>query len=473
MPKAMTNMSLFAIALVINKSISLIMLPVLPQFLTPEQMGKLELLTSFGVVTALLASMAMHEALYRFAGVEKDKEKQVAMLNHLYSLSITIAAVIGLILLFIILVAPIPSPFSQFEFIVLMLTIILEGAIGIGTAWLRMQDDKAKTLLYVMVTTTVLQVVFIVTALMVYPHVISVLLGGLLAAVIQFIWLHIVNKYKVVMPDLTLAKQHLHYCIPVMMSALVAFCMNGAERWFIGANASLATLGVYAVAVKFAIGMCILVQPFGMWWMPRRFAYLERSRGVEAVRISHFGMIYIAALNVLVATLAFIVINHFLPDTYQQAALYTLFLLPIAMLKEWSELLNIAILYKRRTRWLLGINVTAAGIAITLLFVLSSLGIYGVFIALYYAQLAKLVMTFIIGQQCIHLPFQLSLMVALQIISGLALFLLHSTQSIGGAIAICILTCVLFAGIAFRFIRRGTRTNIVNKLRAEAKRVTL
>lgn len=120
MPKAMTNMSLFAIALVINKSISLIMLPVLPQFLTPEQMGKLELLTSFGVVTALLASMAMHEALYRFAGVEKDKEKQVAMLNHLYSLSITIAAVIGLILLFIILVAPIPSPFSQFEFIVLI-----------------------------------------------------------------------------------------------------------------------------------------------------------------------------------------------------------------------------------------------------------------------------------------------------------------------------------------------------------------
>lgn len=144
MSKAMTNMSLFAIALVINKSISLIMLPVLPQFLSPEQMGKLELLTSFGVVTALLASMAMHEALYRFVGVEKDGEKKVTMLNQIYSLSVWIAVAIGLVLLFAILVAPIPSPFSQFEFIVLMLAIILEGAIGIGTAWLRMQDDKAK-----------------------------------------------------------------------------------------------------------------------------------------------------------------------------------------------------------------------------------------------------------------------------------------------------------------------------------------
>ena len=131
MSKAMTNMSLFAIALVINKSISLIMLPVLPQFLSPEQMGKLELLTSFGVVTALLASMAMHEALYRFVGVEKDGKKKVTMLNQIYSLSVWIAATIGLVLLVAILAAPIPSPFSQLEFIVLMFAIILLSLIHI------------------------------------------------------------------------------------------------------------------------------------------------------------------------------------------------------------------------------------------------------------------------------------------------------------------------------------------------------
>ena len=73
MSNAMTNMSLFAIALVINKSISLIMLPVLPHFLSPEQMGKLELLTTFGVVTTLFVSFALHEALYRFVGVENSR----------------------------------------------------------------------------------------------------------------------------------------------------------------------------------------------------------------------------------------------------------------------------------------------------------------------------------------------------------------------------------------------------------------
>ncbi|MDG2671282.1 lipopolysaccharide biosynthesis protein, partial [Vibrio parahaemolyticus] len=173
----------------------------------------------------------------------------------------------------------------------------------------------------------------------------------------------------------------------------------------------------------------------------RRFAYLENGRDSEAVRVSHLGMIYVAALSVVVATLAMVMITNFLPETYHEAVLYTLFLLPIAMLKEWSELLNIAILFKRRTRWLLGINVVSAFVAIGLLFGLSSLSIFGVFIALYYAQLCKLGLTYAVGQQCMTLPFHLSLMVLLQITSGVALFLLHSSQSIGIAIAICILTC--------------------------------
>ncbi|MCV5839176.1 hypothetical protein OFN62_40190, partial [Escherichia coli] len=77
----------------------------------------------------------------------------------------------------------------------------------------------------------------------------------------------------------------------------------------------------------------------------------ENGRDNEAVRVSHLGMIYVSALSVVVATLAMVMITNFLPETYHEAVLYTLFLLPIAMLKEWSELLNIAILFKRRTRW--------------------------------------------------------------------------------------------------------------------------
>ncbi|KGT33376.1 hypothetical protein HC02_30270 [Vibrio parahaemolyticus] len=119
-------------------------------------------------MTTLLVSFALHEALYRFVGVEKDAQKTVS-LNQLYSLSVLIAGAVAAILLLLIALLPIPEPFTRIEFAVVTLAIVLEGSIAIGTAWLRTQDDKAKTLLQVMVTTTLLQVTFIVAALALHP----------------------------------------------------------------------------------------------------------------------------------------------------------------------------------------------------------------------------------------------------------------------------------------------------------------
>ncbi|PNQ53713.1 lipopolysaccharide biosynthesis protein, partial [Vibrio agarivorans] len=358
----------------------------------------------------------------------------------------------------IILFIDIPSPFTKTECLILMFALSLEGVIAIGTAWLRMQDDKAKVLLTIMVTTTLLQVIFIVIALALWPHIISVLLGGLLAALIQFFWLHYYNNYTISLPNLALAKNYLYYSSPVMLSGVVSFFLNGAERWFIAANSSLESLGVYAIAAKFAFGMCILVQPFTMWWMPRRFAVLEQDncKGLEAVRITHLGLIYIAFLTIVVVTMAYLIIHLLLPNTYQQAALFILFLLPIAMLKEWGELFNLAILYKRKTQWLLGINIVAAITAISLLFALSSLGIFSVFIALYSAQLCRLVLTYWSAQICLCLPYDISLMVILQVVTGLALFLIYYLQSLTAAILISLTTSFILLGIASKYISNNT-----------------
>lgn len=476
MSRAMTNMSLFAIALVINKSISLIMLPILPQYLTPEQMGKMEIIASVGVVVALTISFALHEALNRFAGVEDDPNKRQSLLNQIYSLSLLISIPVALLLVTVIALTPTPEPFSKIEWMVALVAIALEGGIAIGTAWLRMQDDKAKTLLNVMVTTTVLQVAFIVIALQFSQTVLSVLLGGLVAAFVQIIWLHIINHYQMVLPSFVSAKQFFKYCYPIMCSGLIIFCLNGAERWFIGANASLATLGIYTIAFKFAIGMCFLAQPFVMWWSPRRYAILEKKGSNEATRITHLGMIYLTFLAVTVGAMAVIIIDNFLPEAFREASLYVLFLLPIALLKEWSELLCISILYKRKTHWLMGINAIPAAIGLALLFSLSALGIYGVFIALYYAQLCRLALTYSVGQQCMKLPFHLSLMVTLHILTGATLFFIHSANSISLIILVCFTSCCVIAAIAFRYLDTQTKNNIRHlwlKWRGQMKRTPL
>ncbi|WP_440888331.1 lipopolysaccharide biosynthesis protein [Vibrio sp. WZ-1] len=475
MSKAMINMSYFALALIINKSISLLMLPVIPHFLAPAQMGKLELLTSFNVVIALVVCFALNEALFRFVGTEKRTNVQLKLRNNIYTLTVSISFITALALFAILSLVTLPLEFVLLEFVVIILCVSFEGSIGIGTAWLRMKDDKAKTLFTVMVTTTVIQVIFIIMALNISPSVLSVLFGGLIASVVQFIWLHLINRYHFTFPNKAQVHSFLRYSTPIMLAGLMAFCLNGAERWFISANASLETLGIYAIAAKFALGMCILVQPFGMWWMPRRFAYLEEGNTNTAMRITHLGIIYIASLTTLVATLAYIVVHTLLPEAYHDAFLYTLFLLPIAMLKEWYELLNLPILYKKHTHKLLLINAISAGIAVLLLFALNNIGVWGVFISLYIAQMAKLFMTIFVGKSCIKIRFNINLLVVMHLLSGVGLVLVHSSHSVFIAILCCIAMCSIYFFIAKNYMTKKQRKAVneqVQKWHVQLSRIS-
>ncbi|MDF2152156.1 lipopolysaccharide biosynthesis protein [Vibrio sp. CAU 1672] len=475
MSKALANMSIFAVALVINKSISLLMLPVLPHFLSPTQMGTLELLMSFGFVAALCVGLALHEVMYRFVGVRKTPRTRHHSLSQIYSLSVLISFSVVLLLVITLFSVAVPAPFRTIELLMLILSVGLEGAIAIGTAWLRMQNDKARTLLNIMVTTTVMQVSCILILLSYSPDISSVIAAGLFANLTQFIWLKRINRYRFILPKPQKIKLYLRYSMPLMLSAILAFCLNGAERWFIGTT-DLATLGVYAIAAKFSLGMCILVQPFGMWWMPRRFAYLESKPITETTNITHLGIIYVAALSVVVAGLAFIVISLLLPYEYQDALLYVFFLLPIAMLKEWNELLNVAILYKQNTRWLLGINIISASVALSLLFGLPHLGIFGIFIALYLAQCCKTVLTYAAGQLCMPLPFNLNLLVVLHMLSGAALFMIYAAQAISATLVVMVMFVSLFMCIAWRYLPASTRDTIelqVGKWQHRVKRVWL
>lgn len=61
------QMAAFALSIALSKGLSLIMLPIFTRFLTPAEMGELELVATTMAVLGILISFALHEALYRFA----------------------------------------------------------------------------------------------------------------------------------------------------------------------------------------------------------------------------------------------------------------------------------------------------------------------------------------------------------------------------------------------------------------------
>ncbi|MCF8780029.1 oligosaccharide flippase family protein [Vibrio sp. IRLE0018] len=409
--KSVQNISLFGVALLLQKGAALIMLPIMAHHLTAEQMGSLELLASIGTFSALLISFSLHEVLYRFAAQYTTSDGKKQIVNQIYSFALLIASMSLMLCILAVMYLPLPlraldGAVTRVSLLLLFICVCLECLIAIGTAWLRMQEDKAKTLVKVSVSALVLQLSAVMIVLRFFPAVEAIIACSLISALYQCLALHVIHRYQWMTLSWLQLKSWLHYAAPLMFSGVLAFSLNGAERWFIGGYTSLTQLGIYAIAAKFALAMCILVQPFGMWWMPKRFEYLQSQRYREAAQISQIGLVYIAFLGVIVFALGKVFVLHALPESFSPAIHFLALLIPAAMFKECYELLNLGVLFRQQTALLFKINLLSAVIALSLFALLSPIGVMGICLALALTQAARLSFVSYFSQQALPLVWQ-------------------------------------------------------------------
>ncbi|MGF1909742.1 hypothetical protein L4C38_09895 [Vibrio kasasachensis] len=417
---ALQEMVLYGVALLLLKGASLITLPVMTHFLSVEQVGQLELIAVTQVFFALLISLSMHENLYRFIAVAKGKLQQKLMTSQLYCSAIFLSASL-LILIGIIYgiietvfnVSPIFNFFTQSQILLMVCALTIQGALEISLAWLRLQN-KAAVFFKLSLFCTCLQVSLILIVVNIIPSVTAVFAVGVFCAFIQLMILHHYNQFVFQLLSLSQLKQFLKYCLPIMWSAVVAFGLNGGERWVLMQAGNIELLAQYAIALKFALAVGILLQPFHMWWMPKRFEYWQNQGPQITAKISQSGMIYAGLLTILVAWVGKLFITLYLPTQYQLAA-SLVGVATIAMLfKELAELTNIGLLKAQQTKTLLTINVV---IAVTTLF-LVVLAVqlypqYSIWLICYsvaFAQMIRCCVIFIFSQRLDYLPYQFTAM---------------------------------------------------------------
>ncbi|MCG6295781.1 lipopolysaccharide biosynthesis protein, partial [Vibrio vulnificus] len=136
------------------------------------------------------------------------------------------------------------------------------------------------------------------------PSITSILAASVMTHLVQVIWLQRLCRLPLIQPKAAQILDFILYSIPIALSGMVAFLMNGAERWVIATTDTIESLAFYAIAAKFALALCILVQPFGMWWMPKRFSVYLREGAQQAARITQYGLVWIAMLAAGIAYFA-------------------------------------------------------------------------------------------------------------------------------------------------------------------------
>jgi len=395
----------------VMKGISIFMLPFIAHQLSQQAFGRLEVLTSLAVIISILVGLGLEDTLYRFAGQAKTEELRKKFAAKIFGLAI----IIGLFALAIgwfsapALSRSVPGGTSIYEIRLVIMILALEGAISIPMGWLRM-ENRAITFFILNIARAATQATLVLIMLNPGNDVTPVLEAGLIAAVLQAM---ILAYLQIKDTGISIQIRHdgvlLLYSLPIVGSGLVAFILNGLDRWILADQTSLPDVAEYGVAAKFALAAVLLLQPFCMWWSPKRFEIINQSNGNEiAVKAISTGISLCLIICVGVSTGAPVLIEWLMPEKYVMASQYALGLVLAMTLRELSDLVNIGCYVNRSTLSQLGINILCAILGLVIMLAsVGSMGVWGVITALISAQLLRLVLFYLTSQYFYRLNYPL------------------------------------------------------------------
>lgn len=455
---------LYGMSIALMKGVSLLILPFVTHQLTTAEYGRLEVIGTISIIGSILVGMGLEDTLFRFAGSTTNKQQRARIASEIFSLTILITVITLIIAWFV--AAPIaaftPGNPSTYEVRLVLSLIALEGCIAVPLGWLRM-NNRALTFCITSTGRALLQAILVVIFLYLGRGVAGILEAGLISGITQTLLLGYLQLRDTGLHFNTERSKHSFiYSLPIMGSGLAAFALNGLDRWVLAEHATLADVAEYGIAAKFALATVLLLQPFGMWWSPRRFAVLNEPNGSE--KVAHFismGAGLALLLTVWVGLLSPTLINWLLPESYTNAGQYALGMVLIMLLKELVELFNIGCFTGRTTNIQFIINLVAAIIGIGAMILLTpEYKVWGIILSLLLAQFTRLLFFYKASQYFLPLNYPVASLITLMALSIIWLLISSQITSLGQLIVILFLATgsLLAAAQALKLIDLPIKT---------------
>lgn len=411
--KNLLNQSaLYGLSIFLMKGISLVMLPIYTSYLMPSDYGRLELLVVFSNIVSIVLGFGLVEALYRFVGLAEGIEKKQ---RHAAE-CLLVAGIIALISYGFFhfyskeLLPFLPGDITENELYLLGVALSVGGLINIPLAWLRI-TERAGLFFTISILKVVLQVSLTFYWLINGWGITSILAAGAISSVIVAIILCIIQlKETKISFSLKNLKSIVTYAGPIFIGGAATFTLSGMDRWLLADYFGTTQIAAYAIAIKFALVPTLLIQPFTLWWFPKRFSVLKEHDG-KSIN-AHFAVVG-AIISVLICgglgLLGPLLIHYLTPVAYHGAISILPWLLLFTLLKMLSDLLNLGCFIEKSSKIQMNINLVASGIGGLLLILLVPLFmIDGALIALIVAGIIRFGLFFYFSQKKVYLPYKFS-----------------------------------------------------------------
>ena len=325
--KKLTGESLvYGLGQAAGRGLQMLLVPVFTRVFAPDAYGVIDLLGLVGSIAALLVIMGTDAALARFFYDAADSEARRVMISTSALWRVGVCLVVALLLA---LSAP---GFSIFLFNspdYAKYVLLTAGAIPF-TAFFMFQNDVLrvtfqpwKFITLNLVNTLLVGGLSVLFVVVWKKGVAGVLYGRLagdaLSAVFGFalIRLQLVPRF-----DTAVLRRMLAYGAPLIPVAIAYWIMQYADRWALAHFKDLATVGIYAVAVKMGAAMVLIISAFQLAWGP--FAY-ARARDPQSGRLfSRVLTLFVAVASSIALALGLFAseaLTLLVPGVYARAAL--------------------------------------------------------------------------------------------------------------------------------------------------------
>lgn len=398
---------IYAAAMAWTKGLAMLSVPLLTARLAPAEFGRLDLLASAAEIGGLIAGAGLVDTLYRFAAAADGR----AQAGRVMGLALAVAA-IGLLVVMLgadAVASSMPLPTPPNEIRLLGAAVVLEAVIGVPLGWLRMHGRAWQFALLTGARAT-LQVGLMTALVLGGWGVGGVLAAGAVAGLLLASALTAGQARTTGIGfDRAASLRMLGYGIPLVGSGLAAFVLGTADRWLLAGAVPADALGCYGLAVKIAMIVALLAQPFELWWYPRRLAVLAEPDGrARSSRVVAAGAALLMLAGGAVALAGPTLVSLLAPAAYAPAGRMVPLLALALVLQLASSMANVGCYARRTGTQPLAVNTAAAGVALALyLLLIPRFGVDGAIAATVAAQAARLALFAALSQHTAPLDWPL------------------------------------------------------------------
>lgn len=379
-----------------------------------SQMAIAETLTSL-VFTLVLFSMGSALARFYYDYLD-EKQKQSNMISTVTS-SILIrgSIILGIALIFgdsigSIFSQPALRDFNTYGYLCIIVGI--NRAINLSAVTIYRNQDKALKYIAVNVISGVLRAVFQIVGVLYFEmSFIGYLYGNLIGSSIVTIYI-LIDTYRKSGFNFSrsILKELNKFSFPLFQYEILSWGLMFLDRFFLEKDA--AALGIYDNALKFALGIQLMVQGLISAAQPEIFRFMaegieKRVSEIKSVSNMLIAQTQIIIMMTIIPTMLFITL-FYETDLRLSASLISIIFIRFIIRAQYNAF-SIPILFIKKTKVFLYVNSLSLIINLSLNYMLiPRFSFYGAIISFMVSSLVQLILIFFIQRRVISIPWNLN-----------------------------------------------------------------